>query len=186
MLYRPFGHYSQRHPSLSRVFSEQFPSGEDRTAQNISTRHRPLCVYVIFTSFWNAHDKWCSEDKSFHYIWQWRVFKKKKKGNNCSLCWSFWRSHLHCSSVLFWRLRRSQWVWADLKNNEVDVLFYRLNNEVVCFREQPPHPPPRLPPPPPSRLSFSHKDTIPPLYRLFDGADICISNTFMRCQASAA
>ncbi|CAB1452500.1 unnamed protein product [Pleuronectes platessa] len=47
---------------------------------------------------------------------------------------------------------------ADLKNNEVDVLFYRLNNEVVCFREQTSSPPPPPPPPPPP---LYHKDTIP-------------------------
>lgn len=91
-------------------------------------------------SFWIANDKWCSEEKSYHHTWQWRALKN---GNNGTLDWSFWRSHLQLllkqNTALFYSegFRWAQWVWADLKNNEVDVLFYRLNNEVVCFREQP-------------------------------------------------
>lgn len=57
----------------------RFASGEDRKAQNISTRHLPLRVCVIFISFWNDHDKWCSEENPFRHMWQWRVFRNKKR-----------------------------------------------------------------------------------------------------------
>lgn len=58
----------------------------------------------------------------------------------------------HVGDALFYSdvFGGAQWLWADLKNNEVDARFYRLNNEVVCFREQP------------SPSPHAHKDTIPP------------------------
>lgn len=88
----------KRIPRYHVSSASRFASGDDRTAQNISTRHLPLRVCVIFTSFWNANDKWCSEEKPVHHVWQWRVFKKKNTtkqiGNNSTLGWSFWRSHL--------------------------------------------------------------------------------------------
>lgn len=72
--------------------------------------------------------------------------------------WSFWiaRAFKHKTALFYSGLFGwAQRVWADLKNNEVDVVFYRLNNEVACFRE------------PPS-LSSLVKEPIPhPL--LFDG-----------------
>lgn len=88
----------KRIPRYHVSWAHRFSSGKDRTAQNISTRHLPLRVCVIFISFWNANDKWCSEEKPFHHIWQWRVFFFK--GNSSTLGWSFWRSHPQLCSIL--------------------------------------------------------------------------------------
>lgn len=159
MLYRPFGHYSQTFPSLSRVFSKYIClRGRSHSSKHLN-KTSPPCVCVIFISFWNANDKWCSEKKKKKSSYL--TIKSIKKRVITALLVDH-SGDLICSSVLFWGFRGSQWVWTDLKNNEVDVLFYQLNNEVVCFRE----PPPQLPPPP-STLFLTQRDHPPTLLPLW-------------------
>lgn len=156
----PSGHYSQcifhYHKSFPSNLSA-LPWGRSHCSKHLSETSLPH-VYVTLVPFWIANDKRCSEEKSYHRTWQWRALKKK--GNNSTLDWSFWRSHLQLplkhKAALFYSegFGWAQWVWVDLKNNEVDVLFYRLNNEVVCFREQPP--------PHPLSLSQRHHPPSPP------------------------
>lgn len=159
----PSGHYTQHIPHYRASSPSNLSHsalGKSHCSKHLSKTSLPhVCVSLV--SFWIANDKWCSKEKSHQRTWQWRALKKK--GNNSTLDWSFWRSHrqllLKHKAALFysegfgWAWR----VWADLKNNEVDVLFYRLNNEVVCFREQPPTPHPSL-------SQRHHPPSSPPLW----------------------
>lgn len=146
--------------TITRHLQAALPRGRSHCSKHLSETSLPH-VCVILVSFWIANDKWCFEEESYRCTWQWGALKKKKKGNNGTLDWSFWRSHLQLllnhKAALFYSegFRWAQWVWADLKNNEVDVLFYRLNNEVVCFREQPQ---------PPSLSQRLHPPSSPPLW----------------------
>lgn len=69
---------------------------------------------------------------------------------------------------------------ADLTEQWSGCVFYRLNNVVVCFTEQPSAFLPLYPLLPPPPLLLLHKATIPhPLFIASDGTDICISNTLL-------
>lgn len=57
-----------------------------------SSKHLSLMFVSSLYHFWIANDKWCSKEKSYQRTWQWRALKKG--GNNGTLDWSFWRSHL--------------------------------------------------------------------------------------------